>query len=63
MMHAQVDTACHVAKEEGRNRFNLYCQNDEDLRRREQEMECVSFVHDALASNRIELFVQKILSR
>ena len=34
MVHAQADTACHAAKEEGRNRFNLYCQDDEDLRRR-----------------------------
>ena len=62
MVHAQADTACHAAKEEGRNRFNLYCQDDEDLRRREQEMECVSFVHDALANNRIELFAQQILA-
>nr|WP_252724241.1 EAL domain-containing protein [Vibrio hepatarius] len=61
MVHAQADTACHAAKEEGRNRFNLYCQDDEDLRRREQEMECVSFVHDALANDRIELFAQQIL--
>ncbi|GLT19064.1 GGDEF domain-containing protein [Vibrio zhanjiangensis] len=62
MVHAQADTACHAAKEEGRNRFNLYCPDDETLRRREQEMECVSFVHDALANDRIELFAQQILA-
>nr|WP_275658461.1 EAL domain-containing protein [Vibrio sp. Isolate25] len=62
MVHAQADTACHAAKEEGRNRFNLYCQGDADLRRREQEMECVSLVHNALANQRIELFAQQILA-
>ncbi|MFM2588402.1 EAL domain-containing protein [Vibrio sp. TBV020] len=62
MVHAQADTACHVAKEEGRNRYNLYCLDDKELRRREQEMESVNLVHDALANQRIELFAQQILS-
>ncbi|MER2498128.1 ABC transporter substrate binding protein [Vibrio neptunius] len=62
MVHAQADTACHAAKEEGRNRYNLYCQDDADLRRREQEMECVSLVHKALATDRIELFAQQIIA-
>lgn len=61
MVHAQADTACHAAKEEGRNRFNLYRQDDADLRRRQQEMECVNLVHDALANDRIELFAQRIV--
>lgn len=62
MVHAQADTACHVAKEEGRNRYSLYCLDDKELRRREQEMESVNLVHDALANQRIELFAQQILS-
>lgn len=62
MVHAQADTACHVAKEEGRNRYSLYCQDDKELRRREQEMESVNLVHDALANKRIELFGQRIMS-
>lgn len=61
MVHAQADTACHAAKEEGRNRYNLYCQDDEDLKRRHQEMASVSLVHDALANDRLELFAQQIL--
>ncbi|USD41111.1 EAL domain-containing protein [Vibrio sp. SCSIO 43135] len=61
MVHAQADTACHAAKEEGRNRFNLYCPDDADLQRREREMESVNLVHDALAHDRIELFAQRIL--
>ncbi|WP_348541638.1 EAL domain-containing protein [Vibrio fluminensis] len=61
MVHAQADTACHAAKEEGRNRYNLYSSSDEDLRQREMEMSCVNLVHSALADNRIELFAQKII--
>lgn len=61
MVHAQADTACHIAKEEGRNRFSLYCLDDKELRRREQEMESVNLVHNALANDRIELFAQQIL--
>ncbi|UPQ89310.1 ABC transporter substrate binding protein [Vibrio sinaloensis] len=61
MVHAQADTACHAAKEEGRNRYNLYCLDDKELRRREQEMESVNLVHHALANQRIELFAQRIL--
>ncbi len=62
MVHAQADTACHVAKEEGRNRYSLYCLDDQELRRREQEMESVNLVHDALANQRIELFAQRIIA-
>ncbi|WP_406732286.1 EAL domain-containing protein [Vibrio scophthalmi] len=61
MVHAQADTACHAAKEEGRNRFSLYCQDDQDLRRREMEMACVNMVHNALNNDRLELFAQRIL--
>ncbi|MGD8173762.1 EAL domain-containing protein [Vibrio sp. TRT 21S02] len=62
MVHAQADTACHAAKEEGRNRFNLYCQDDEDLRQRQLEMESVNLVHHALANDRLELFAQRIIN-
>lgn len=61
MVHAQADTACHVAKEEGRNRYSMYCLDDKELRRREQEMVSVNLVHEALANQRIELFAQQIL--
>ncbi len=62
MVHAQADTACHAAKEEGRNRYNIYCQDDQLLRRREMEMSCVNLVHRALAEDCVELFAQQILS-
>lgn len=61
MVNAQADTACHLAKEEGRNRAHLYRSDDENFRRRELEMECVNQVYDALAYNRLELYAQPIL--
>ncbi len=61
MVHAQADTACHIAKEEGRNRYSLYSVDDKELRSRELQMESVNLVHDALANKRIELFAQQIL--
>lgn len=60
MVHAHADTACHAAKDEGRNRYHLYHQDDEELRRRQLEMESVNLVHEALANNRLELFAQTI---
>ncbi len=60
MVHAQADTACNLAKEEGRNRAHLYRGDDENFRRREQEMECVNQVYDALKHDRLELYAQPI---
>ncbi len=60
-VNAQADTACHLAKEEGRNRAHLYREDDENFRRRELEMECVNQVYDALANNRLDLYAQPIL--
>lgn len=61
MVHAQADTACNLAKEEGRNRAHLYRVDDENVRRRELEMECVNQVYDALANGRVDLYAQQIL--
>ncbi|MBD1575791.1 EAL domain-containing protein [Vibrio sp. S11_S32] len=60
MVHAQADTACNLAKEEGRNRAHLYRADDENFRRREMEMECVNQVYDAIANDRVDLYAQQI---
>lgn len=60
MVHAQADTACNLAKEEGRNRAHIYRVDDENFRRRELEMECVNQVYDALKHQRLELYAQPI---
>ncbi|GLQ73081.1 ABC transporter substrate binding protein [Vibrio penaeicida] len=60
MVHAHADTACHAAKEEGRNRYQLYLLHDEELKQREREMESVNLVHEAIANERLQLFAQQI---
>lgn len=59
-VHAQADTACYAAKDEGRNRLHLYHPDDEELKRRELEMEYVNHIHKALAEQRFELYAQQI---
>ncbi|WP_281223429.1 ABC transporter substrate binding protein [Photobacterium sanguinicancri] len=59
-VHAQADTACYAAKDEGRNRLHLYHPDDEELKRRELEMEYVNHIRDALAEKRLDLYAQQI---
>ncbi|SIO21361.1 ABC transporter substrate binding protein [Salinivibrio sp. ES.052] len=60
-VHAQADTACYAAKDEGRNRLHLYHPDDEELQRREQEMAYVSHIHDAIAHDRFDIYAQQIV--
>jgi len=62
MVHAQADSACHAAKEQGRNRYNLFSLDNEELQRRQMEMQSVNLVHEALSNQRLELFAQPIKS-
>lgn len=55
------DSACYLAKEEGRNRSHLYRENDEALIIRNKELQWVSRLKDALEENRIILYGQKIV--
>ena len=54
------DAACYMAKEKGRNRVWVYRHDDEELMRRQGEMDWTGRIHAALAENRLELYAQRI---
>ncbi len=54
------DSACYVAKDEGRNRIHTYRPDDEELLRRSGEMRWVNRIRLALEEDRFRLDVQPI---
>ena len=54
------DAACYAAKDAGRNRVQLYHDEDIGLARRQGEMEWVNRINDALAEDRFLLHFQRI---
>ena len=56
------DSACYVAKEQGRNRIHVYKRDDEELVQRHGEMQWVLRIQEAIAESQFVLFYQPILS-
>ena len=54
------DTACYLAKEEGRNRIRCYRETDEAFARRQSELDWVAHVQLAIAEDRLLLYAQRI---
>lgn len=54
------DNACYLAKESGRNRVNVYRDDDQALTQRRDEMDRVTSLKRALEENRFELDAQAI---
>ncbi len=54
------DMACGAAKDQGRNRVQVYHESDQDLARRQGEMHCVSQITQALSEDRFVLYYQEI---
>ena len=54
------NTACNVAKEQGRNRIHLFRHDDVELGRRQGEMRWVGRIHDAFESGRFSLYYQPL---
>ncbi|MDO9370988.1 MAG: EAL domain-containing protein, partial [Gammaproteobacteria bacterium] len=52
------DSACYVAKDEGRNRVHVYQPDDRALTRRRGEMQWVTQIHQALEEDRFCLYYQ-----
>jgi len=55
------DSACYVAKDQGRNRIHVYAKDDAELTRRRGEMNWVSHISGALAENRFRLRAQPVV--
>ena len=52
------DTACYMAKEQGRNRTHVYQEDDEELAKRHGEMQWAVRLPRALEENRLQLYFQ-----
>ena len=55
------DAACHLAKEKGRNRVQLYRLNDDEVASRQSEMCWVTRIQAALTTDSFELHAQNII--
>lgn len=57
---SSADAACYVAKDQGRNRVQLYF-GDETCKGKRQEMQWVTRLHKALEENRFQMWQQRVL--
>ncbi|MDX1610100.1 MAG: EAL domain-containing protein [Halofilum sp. (in: g-proteobacteria)] len=62
MLLSAADTACYMAKDQGRNRVQVYQADDEALLARHAEMQWVSEINRALEADRFRLYCQDILA-
>jgi len=58
---SNADSACYLAKESGRNRIQVFTEEDDKLLTQQREMHWVSRINHALEENRFQLYFQKIL--
>ena len=55
------DSACYIAKEQGRNRLHVHQEDDEELAKRYGEMQWAVRIPRALEDDRFQLYFQEIL--
>lgn len=56
------DTACYVAKDEGRNRIHSFNDNDDALTKRTGQMQWVHIITRALEEGRFSVYCQKMMN-
>lgn len=59
-LFAQADTACYMAKENGRNRVHFYSEQDDATTRRRGEMEWANRLRWAIEEQRLQLHYQEV---
>lgn len=57
---SSADTACYIAKEQGRNRVHLLQPDDKSLTERRGQMQWIHRIRDALEGDRFRLYFQPI---
>lgn len=62
MVLGAADSACYVAKQQGRGRVHVYSARDEIVARQRGEIQWLQRLQHALKENGFELFVQPIIS-
>ncbi|MFK7830935.1 MAG: EAL domain-containing protein [Congregibacter sp.] len=58
----EADTACFVAKDQGRNRVHIIQGEDREVHERQGEMRWVQRLHDALDGDRFVLYAQPVVA-
>jgi diguanylate cyclase (GGDEF)-like protein len=58
---SNADSACYLAKESGRNRIQIFTEENDKLLTKQREMHWVSRINHALEENRFQLYFQEIM--
>ncbi len=58
---SNADSACYLAKESGRNRTQVFTEEDDKLLTQQREMHWVSRINHALEEDRFQLYFQEIM--
>ncbi len=55
------DAACYIAKEKGRNRIHIYCEEDVDTKHHQSQMQWMNVLNSALDADKFILYYQLIV--